>query len=290
MLDGIKTQLEKVKTTNEVKTVTSAVAKLEQRMVGMQRIAAQQMDQSFAIKNEIKNTDILNKRMISELNQKLEEMIEEMTRIRQKQNELERKLSTRNQENEQNFLSQINGFEQQIGLYDVRIADMDQRFQVLETTSYSGVALWKINNFHRRKREAESGRALSMYSQPFYTSRYGYKMCARVYLNGDGMGKGTHVSLFFVLMKGEYDNILPWPFRQKVTLMLLDQGLDRRHLSDMFRPDPTSSSFTKPTSDMNIASGCPLFVAQNLIEGSSYVKDDVMFIRIHVDTTDLETF
>nr|XP_002130602.1 TNF receptor-associated factor 3-like [Ciona intestinalis] len=290
MLDGIKKQLEKVKTTNNVKTVTLAVAKLEQKMVGMQRTVAQQIDNSLAIKNEIKNADISNKRMIPELNQKLKEMIEEMTRIRQKQNELERKLSTRNQENEQNFLAQINGFEQQIGLYDVRIADMDQRFQVLETTSYSGVALWKINNFQRRKREAESGRALSIYSQPFYTSRYGYKMCARVYLNGDGMGKGTHVSLFFVLMKGEYDNLLPWPFRQKVTLMLLDQGLERRHLSDMFRPDPTSSSFTKPTSDMNIASGCPLFVAHNLIEGSSYVKDDVIFIRIHVDTTDLETF
>ena len=48
-------------------------------------------------------------------------------------------------------------------------------------------------------------------------------MCARIYLKGDGMGKGTHRSLFFVIMRGEYDAILPWPFRQKVTFMLLDQ-------------------------------------------------------------------
>uniref|UniRef100_H2YBM5 MATH domain-containing protein n=1 Tax=Ciona savignyi TaxID=51511 RepID=H2YBM5_CIOSA len=142
-------------------------------------------------------------------------------------------------------------------MYDVRIADMDQRFQVLETTSYNGSFVWKIRDFSRRKREAVSGRTLSLYSQPFYTSRYGYKICARVYLNGDGMGfrrrvrsnlaiahvimtatlpihrhitsidyffhsgKGTHMSLFFVVMKGEYDALLPWPFRQKVTLMLL---------------------------------------------------------------------
>ena len=39
---------------------------------------------------------------------------------------------------------------------------------------------------------------MSLYSQPFYTGRYGYKMCGRVYLNGDGMGKGTHLSLFFL--------------------------------------------------------------------------------------------
>jgi len=43
-------------------------------------------------------------------------------------------------------------------------------------------------------------------------------MCARLYLNGDGMGKGTHVSLFFVVMRGAYDALLKWPFRQKVCL------------------------------------------------------------------------
>lgn len=50
----------------------------------------------------------------------------------------------------------------------------------------------------------------------FYTARYGFKVCMRLYLNGDGVGKGTHISLFFVIMKGEYDPILSWPFRHKV--------------------------------------------------------------------------
>ncbi len=67
-------------------------------------------------------------------------------------------------------------------------------------------------------------------------------MCARLYLNGDGMGKGTHLSLFFVVMKGNYDALLTWPFRQKVTLMLMDQN-NHEHIIDAFRPDPNSSSF-----------------------------------------------
>lgn len=50
----------------------------------------------------------------------------------------------------------------------------------------------------------------------FYTSKYGYKMCLRVYLNGDGTGRGTHLSLFFVVMKGPNDALLRWPFNQKV--------------------------------------------------------------------------
>lgn len=50
----------------------------------------------------------------------------------------------------------------------------------------------------------------------FYTSRYGYKMCLRIYLNGDGTGRGTHLSLFFVVMRGPHDALLRWPFNQKV--------------------------------------------------------------------------
>lgn len=57
-------------------------------------------------------------------------------------------------------------------------------------------------------------------SAAFYTSKYGYKMCLRVYLNGDGTGRGTHLSLFFVVMKGPNDALLRWPFNQKVGLGL----------------------------------------------------------------------
>ncbi|XP_033095314.1 TNF receptor-associated factor 3-like [Anneissia japonica] len=186
-----------------------------------------------------------------------------------------------------NFHSRITTLDKDVGLHSVRLAEQDLRFQILETASYDGVLIWKIKDFQRRKRDADSGKTLSLYSQPFYTSRFGYKMCARVYLNGDGMGKNSHVSLFFVVMKGDYDALLPWPFRQKVTLMLLDQETARRHLSDSFRPDPASSSFKRPATDMNIASGCPLFVAQSVLQDSIYVKDDTVFFKIIVDTSDL---
>lgn len=108
-------------------------------------------------------------------------------------------------------------------------------------------------------------------------------MCARIYLNGDGMGKGTHVSLFFVVMRGLYDNLLKWPFRQKVTLTFVDQN-QRSHVADSFRPDPTSSSFKQPTSEMNIASGCPLFMQLSLLDSTqnAYVRDNTAFIKIVV--------
>ena len=52
----------------------------------------------------------------------------------------------------------------------------------------------------------------------FYTERNGYKMCIRGYLNGDGSGEGTHLSIFFILLKGEYVSLLPWPFEHKISL------------------------------------------------------------------------
>ena len=123
-------------------------------------------------------------------------------------------------------------------------------------------------------------------SPTFYTSRYGYRMCTRLYLNGDGMGKGTHLSLFFVIVRGKYDAILPWPFKQKVTMMLLDQAFDKPVI-DAFRPDHTSSSFKRPTSLMNIASGCPLFMPLADFNEGGYIKDDQIFIKIIVDCSDL---
>ncbi|XP_019733408.1 TNF receptor-associated factor 3 isoform X5 [Hippocampus comes] len=174
-----------------------------------------------------------------------------------------------------------------LSVHDIRLADMDLRFQVLETASYNGTLIWKIRDYKRRKQEAVAAKTLSLYSQPFYTGYFGYKMCARVYLNGDGMGKGTHLSLFFVVMRGEYDALLPWPFKQKVTLMLMDQGPARKHLVDAFKPDPNSSSFRRPAAEMNIASGCPLFVSQSVLESASYTKDDNIFIKVTVDTSDL---
>ena len=111
-------------------------------------------------------------------------------------------------------------------------------------------------------------------------------MCVRLYLNGHGMGNGTHISLFFVMMKGEYDACLSWPFRQKVTLALLDQESDQ-HLVDFFRPDPDLSSFRRPIYNMNIAYGCPNFASQETVLNGPYLRDDTIVLVMSVDTTDL---
>ena len=168
--------------------------------------------------------------------------------------------------------------------HDVTLAEHSLRLDMMDCKNTDGVLLWKITEVRRRRRDAVSGKTPSIYSQPFYTSQNGYKMCARLYLNGDGMGRGSHLSLFFVIMRGEYDNLLPWPFKQKVSFILIDQD-GRNHVSDAFRPDTSSSSFQKPKNEMNVASGCPLFVPLATLDSGGYIKEDAMFIKMMVDTT-----
>ncbi|MGH0165823.1 UNVERIFIED_CONTAM: hypothetical protein FKN15_049380 [Acipenser sinensis] len=181
----------------------------------------------------------------------------------------------------------VRQMERSLAMKDLATAELEQKFKEQELSTYDGIFIWKIGDFTRKRQDAREGRTPAMFSPGFYTSKYGYKMCMRLYLNGDGTGRGTHLSLFFVVMKGNSDALLKWPFNQKVTLMLLDQN-NREHIIDAFRPDVTSSSFQRPISEMNIASGCPLFCPLAKLEGkSSYLRDDTIFIKAIVDLTGL---
>ena len=140
--------------------------------------------------------------------------------------------------------------------------------QTLQATSYSGTFIWKINDVQRRRNEAKIEKVLSLYSAPFYTSRFGYKLCRGKYdalLSWPFKQKVTliKISIFMVMevarepispssspyMRGEYDALLTWPFRQSVTLMLLDQD-KQRDIVQSFCPEPNSSSFQRPRNDM----------------------------------------
>eukprot|EP00794_Sanderia_malayensis_P014087 gene14087-15559_t len=178
--------------------------------------------------------------------------------------------------------------ENQLALQDVQMAELNLKLQLLEATSYNGTLIWKIDNYQRRKQDAVMGKTPSLYSPPFYTSRFGYKMCARIYLNGDGQGKGTHISLFFVVMRSEYDALLKWPFPCRITMKLMSK--DGPNVSESFRPDPNSSSFRRPSSEMNIASGCPLFVTQSTVASGSFIRKDSIFVKVVVDGSSLPSF
>lgn len=167
--------------------------------------------------------------------------------------------------------------------YDTILEELNLKIEILEVKSSTGVYVWKVNDLSRRMREARMGRTLSLYSPPFYSSHHGYRVCLRAYLNGDGTGRGTHVSLYIVIMKSEYDDLLTWPFAHTITLSLINQVnplLPEKSLTHKFTPNASSSSFQKPQDTFNIASGFPEFAPINVLNDPLFVRNDTMYFRI----------
>ncbi|XP_054460049.1 TNF receptor-associated factor 5 [Anoplopoma fimbria] len=182
------------------------------------------------------------------------------------------------------------------GLLDLHTAQLSrnkQHLQELEATSYDGKLIWKIEDFRRRREAEVRGQPPCLTSVPFHTGTCGYKMASKVYLNGDGDGRGSHLSLYVVLMPGDFDALLPWPFRQTVSLSVLDQSGAANHRSLSFRPDPMSKSFQRPAAEStsNVAVGFSSFLPLNKLEtpqNAAYVKDDTLFVKVKVDMTGLD--
>ncbi len=178
--------------------------------------------------------------------------------------------------------------------------------------SFNGVFIWKITDVQQKISkpsienlfikeftclnqytldDAEVERQRSIYSSIFYSSSSGYKMCSRLFLNGVNTPKDTHLSIFFILMRHEYDAILTWPFPFRVIFTLIDQSIDENgshHHSDSFWPDPTSNCFQHPHPqlEMSEAYGIEEFFPLNQLKQHNharYILNDTMFIKIEID-------
>ena len=223
--------------------------------------------------NTVSAPDVLSEDIVAKLLAKVDAVVK--SDLRRKDDEIMALKST------------VTKLEKTVKAKHAELEDRDFRLSLIENSNYDGTMVWKIPQFSQRMSDAHSGKYTSIFSLPFYTSRYGYKMCLRLYILGDGIGKNTYMSLFFVIMRGEFDNILHWPFTHKVTFRLINQS-GNRDVIDTFQPEPTSSSFRKPKSDMNIASGCPRFISHSDLKNKGFVVDDTIFIKCEVDTKGIQ--
>ena len=148
--------------------------------------------------------------------------------------------------------------------------------RVLQNGSY----LWRIPQVSQLRQSTAAINSL-----PFFTAQTGYKMCIGAHLNGNGSGYKTHLSLHFILMKGDYDPLLKWPFDYKVTFILVDQT-QRRHICDSFYPDH-NPAFKRPLLDSNDPYHLQQFTDLSVLDDTHYVKEDVMYIKCTVDTRNM---
>ena len=185
------------------------------------------------------------------------------------------------------YIDTVQTMQESVTRHSVTLDEIKLRQDILDVKTTHGVFVWKIPEIARRFRDAQDKRTISLYSPPFHTSPHGYRACIRAYLNGDGSGKGNFISVFFVLMKSEHDNLLKWPFDRPVTFELINQESRSQSITETFMPEKRSASFQKPTSEMNVASGFPRFAPHSVLSQHQFVKGDAMYVRCKIDTTGL---
>lgn len=133
-------------------------------------------------------------------------------------------------------------------------------------------------NFSVILKNAKSGSGKEIYSSPFVTGKQGYKFSICLRPDGDHSKRITYVSVFLRVMKGDFDAILPWPFRCNVKFTLIDQK-DRMNVSERFINRPIQRS----NSDAYISTiGSRRFISHKNLMTSQYLVEDTMFLQVEV--------
>jgi len=142
------------------------------------------------------------------------------------------------------------------------------------------IFIWKINDLSKKLKFQRN----EIDSVSFYTDRtesYGYKLKARIY---DPDGKGEIKMVTIVLMKGEYDAILPWPFRNKLKITLIDQQEDlveRENFTTVLLPEYNQKASARPVEEENARCICCCILPEKLYS-RRYLVDDTLFIQVEV--------
>ena len=128
---------------------------------------------------------------------------------------------------------------------------------------------------------------LNYYSPPFHTGQNGYRLCVRVFANGDK--PAGHISVYAHLMKGDNDDSLPWPFTGTLIVELLNQLEDSNHHMGAIS-FPASSPASRRVLNGERASrgyGCPQFISHNKLhfdpdKNYQYLKNDTLAFQISI--------
>jgi len=165
---------------------------------------------------------------------------------------------------------------------EVRVLEKKQEQQIC------GKFVWRIDKWKEKLEQARAGINKDIYSDAFYSHRNGYKMCLCVYPNGVRDSEGTHLSVYFCLMRGEFDDILSWPFKHDVTFELINQHTTQAYVEYTVKyeiDEEFTEVYQKPINDTNDEGyGCINFVSLNELSNNlSLIDKDRIIIRCRVE-------
>ena len=142
----------------------------------------------------------------------------------------------------------------------------------------------KMEGFQEKTKSGEG-----WLSDPVYSHFGGYKICLSVEVNGACGVRGTDMSLYACLMRGDNDSNLKWPFKGTIKVSLLNQLEDgQHHTREPWSPDndvPKMSCGRVTGKDKAGGWGHPHFIPHQDLgyqdnKNQQFLKDDALFFRV----------
>ena len=228
-------------------------------------------------------TDKQEKKMKDQLQQKL---LEQDKKHREEEEKLKKTIAdqeTKIDKQEKKMKEQKEMLERQFNfklqelkqmLVDVIAKSNQNETKLSELSSMTGLnRKFEMKNFSRERAKKQQ---LEWTSPVMYTHVYGYKFCIQVYANGFSSGRGKSVHMQTVSMSGEYDDLLKWPIKVKITIQLINQqGGENACVGGTI-------TWRKPTSEYGGASGFYRSIHGFLdhSELNSFLKDDTLYFFV----------
>ena len=155
--------------------------------------------------------------------------------------------------------------------------DEDGKFRLHldETKPVRGCVHLKVPQFSQVLHKALSGKPGYIVDSA-YMGRFGYKFS--LYINTPGFGE---MSLGFVLMKGQFDDQIRWPFPCTLSFKLVNQS-GGANITHMIIPNPRWACFRKPTTAMNCPFTLGRFAVIDRIFKDGFIKEDTALFKIEV--------
>ena len=157
--------------------------------------------------------------------------------------------------------------------------------------------IWKITSFSECLRQAKEEMKNMIESDPFYTGCYGYKLKVFAYPHDLFFSQGPFLSIGIVLMVGEYDDMLSWPFSKKITFTIIDHNKDlkeRKNYTGYLSPRKQEfplrvrKIFSERPGGKKMVVGDVLwyFISHKVLETRQYIVNDTLFLQVDVEPDD----
>jgi hypothetical protein len=166
------------------------------------------------------------------------------------------------------------------------LANMNKLLDEIKSKPMTGPKLLSSDNTYTWKLSflALINNGHGMQSEPVHTSQSGYRIALACEIHMDEKYQKRYVSVSFMILPGEFDAILSWPFQFPITLTLVDLTAVKKHIHHSIPLNVRTEAFDRPLGNAITPFKIGQFCSVDILEkNNNYIQDGSMYIQMHIN-------